>query len=968
MIITLEDAKELLLKNINRWLNSSPSLKNSIQKILIVRDTFGMINFVIFCPPKLEKAITQLIEDNWFQYQDYGETESFKEWLGGIFINDNNLFDLFEQKIQRGDLTLAQGAENIPWLEETLHLESWRDQTLSKPKTGGAKVICFYSYKGGVGRTTLAAILSLHCAKKEKKVVLIDADVEAPGLGFQFFGADNKVTYQTSGFLDFLLYPYQNLEPQKQKKFKQTFVAEFFVQNQHDLPNILLMPVAKLMPEIQNEGNLISEHYSQKISRLNVFQTGLEKIHFLLDLINEFIKPDLVMFDLHTGITDIGGILTSHSVSDFFVFVGYPDTQTQLGLSFLFEHATKFNFDDKDENSAHFNTIFVHSPAPLDENEEILPVELDSFKHMINFYVEQFYGQSEEANETLEDFIFTIPYQPHLRSLIRENGIKEIFKVGHFEYIKGYQEIADKILLLNTDENHTAAKKPAASSNKIPSDYQHIFNEFKNNLETTPLIKGNAADAEADLENLEDIIVNFQLLRDHREMLNDKIFLITGEKGAGKSALEQVFNQSKSSHEQLVETLVHKLDMNWEQKKLTWIPATDKEFVMNLLSPDFRYQKKIHEIFATHGFWKMYSLGLINQFLTNHSFQPGYRYEVVEKIITAYQQNPNHLNRLYHEKKIHSRLETLQQKVVLTYDYLDSPEPDIPLDSIKQLILLWYRFKLNPELNYFNAKIFLRTDLVQQIEWSEKDKVRFNHGYEICWDFYKLMYIFLKRLCARSEAFFTRLKQELSKQDILLNKAHLDGDKPIIFFPQKPEAVDIAIQLLFGERIRQSYSKNFLERYLWNGTTFQREKQYNARFMLKLMQYVLTSCKQPMKEGIFDIYTSLKQEYGNIAQKWVEEEVFEMYRPLKPYIQKIKNKVVTEPKNFKAGRLSGSQFKDYLSDGGNQAIQIMKELEAIGFIKKRKGDYDDLEKLEFYFPELYRAYLGIKKVNSLPPL
>lgn len=953
MIITLENAKSLVIKNINK-----PSdLKDNINKILIIRDTLGTISFVIECPPENAKAITQLIEEQWFQYEnEYGETESFKEWLGGIFINDDDTFNLFAQEVKQKDLTLEKGAENIPWLEEAIHLEAWREKNSAPPKQD-AKVISFYSYKGGVGRTTLAAMISLLCATKDKKIVVVDTDVEAPGLGFQFFGESGKASYQSCGFLDFMLYPYQNLAHDKQTQFKQTFVTEFFIQNQHDLPNILLMPVAKF------GDNITSDVYSQKLSRINVLQGGQEKIHLLLDLINEIIKPDLVIFDLRTGITDIGGILTSHSVSDFFIFVGYPDTQTQLGLSFFLEHATQFHLYD--ENSANFNTIFVHSPAPLDDKKNIIPTELDSFRQMINVYVDKFYGdKKDEATETLEEFIFTIPYQSNLRSLIRENGIKEVFKDGYFEYIKDYQSIAEKIILLNSEENLAPTKKTGKM------DEQSLFKAFKKELKTTPIIKGGAADAETDLKNMDDIIVNFQALRDYREMLNDRIFLITGEKGAGKSALEQVFDESKPGAEQLVEALVNKLDINWDMKKPTWISATDKGFVMSLFSPDYGYKKEIYEIFENYGFWKIYSLGLIDKFLTTDSFQAQYRDEVVNEMIRVYQKNPEQLNRMYDEKLIHEQLKTQRKKVVLTYDYLDSPEREVPLKSIKQLMLLWYRLKLNPDLSYLNAKIFLREDLVQKIEWSDKGKVRSNHGYEIRWDFYKLMTVLLKRLCARSEDFFDRLKTELSKRDILLNKAPI-GDKHIIFFPEKPEAVDIALKLLFGERITQSSSKSFLERYLWNGTTLQHEKQYNVRFMLRFMHHALIHCEQPAKEGIFNIYAPLKQEYGNIARKWVEDEVYEMYPHFKRYIHKIKEKATTESKNFKAGRIKASQLKDYLTlnnEGEEEKIKMMKDLEEIGFIKKKKGDYDDIAKLEFYFPELYRAYLGIKKVNSLPPL
>jgi MinD-like ATPase involved in chromosome partitioning or flagellar assembly len=954
MIITLEDAKSLVIKNINDGLNSAPELKDNIEKIqiLIIRDTLGTISFVIKCPSENAKAITQMIKEQWFQYEnEYGETESFKEWLGGIFINDDDTFNLFKPN----ELSLEKGAENIPWLEEAIHLEAWReiakqDEKAQKEETvkEKAKVISFYSYKGGVGRTTLAAMISLLCATKDKKIVVVDTDIEAPGLGFQFFGESGKAGYQSNGFLDFMLYPYQNLEPDKQTQFKQTFVTEFFIQNQHDLPNILLMPVAKFGDDIT------SDAYSQKLSRINVLQGGQEKIHLLLELINEKIEPDLVMFDLRTGITDIGGILTNKSVSDFLIFVGYPDTQTQLGLSFFFKHATKFHLDD--ENSANFNTIFVHSPAPLDDKKKIIPTELGSFRQMINVYVDKLSGdKKDEATETLEEFIFTIPYQANLRSLIREKGIKEVFKDGYFENVKDYQSIAEKIILLNSDEN-------IASTETIASTNVDIFNEFKEKLKTTPLLKNVAADAETDLQNMEDIVVNFQALRDYREMLNDRIFLIIGEKGAGKSALEKVFDESKS--EKLVEALVNKLDINWDIKKPTWIPATDKYFVMNIFANDYEYKKEIHEILANYGFWKIYSLGLINKFLTTQSIN---QEDVIKEMVNVYNETPEKLNRMYDEKLIHEKLKNQGKKVVLTYDYLDTPEYEISSESIKQLMLLWYRLKLNPDFSYLNAKIFLREDLVQKIEWADKGKMRSNHSYEIRWDFYKLMTVLLKRLCARSEAFFEKLKTELSKRDILLDKTPIDDNKHIVFFPEKPEAVDIAIKLLFGEKITQSSSKSFLERYLWNGTTLNHEKQYNARFMLKFMHSALEECKQSAKDGIFDIYTPLKQKYGSIAIKWVKDEVYEMHPELKPYIQKIKEKATTESENFKGGRINASQLKDYLNAGEEEKIKIMKALEEIGFIKKKKGDYDDITKLEFYFPELYRAFLGIKKVNSLPP-
>ncbi|HAV6207551.1 TPA: ParA family protein, partial [Acinetobacter baumannii] len=59
------------------------------------------------------------------------------------------------------------------------------DNLIDKPKETGTKnsnVITFYSYKGGVGRTTSLALLARYYSETGKKVFIIDCDFEAPGL------------------------------------------------------------------------------------------------------------------------------------------------------------------------------------------------------------------------------------------------------------------------------------------------------------------------------------------------------------------------------------------------------------------------------------------------------------------------------------------------------------------------------------------------------------------------------------------------------------------------------------------------------------------------------------------------------------------------------------------------------------------------------------------------------------------
>ena len=67
------------------------------------------------------------------------------------------------------------------------------------------KIITFYSYKGGTGRTMALANLAWVLASNDKKVLLIDWDLEAPGLHryFRPFLVDPELR-NTPGLIDFI--------------------------------------------------------------------------------------------------------------------------------------------------------------------------------------------------------------------------------------------------------------------------------------------------------------------------------------------------------------------------------------------------------------------------------------------------------------------------------------------------------------------------------------------------------------------------------------------------------------------------------------------------------------------------------------------------------------------------------------------------------------------------------------------
>lgn len=77
-------------------------------------------------------------------------------------------------------------------------------EPLPPPRSGlphGVRIAAFHSYKGGVGRTLHAIALADAVARKGGRVLLIDADLEAPGITWMFTGHGKRVDF---GYEDFL--------------------------------------------------------------------------------------------------------------------------------------------------------------------------------------------------------------------------------------------------------------------------------------------------------------------------------------------------------------------------------------------------------------------------------------------------------------------------------------------------------------------------------------------------------------------------------------------------------------------------------------------------------------------------------------------------------------------------------------------------------------------------------------------
>ncbi len=172
------------------------------------------------------------------------------------------------------------------------------------------QVITFYSYKGGVGRTLALANIAQRLANDfGKSVAVMDFDLEAPGLHYKFQPEFDKKLKIKQGLVD--------------------YIHNYSVKG--NLPESIL-PYTKTLPKYTNNakpihliaaGDTNSNIYWQKLAEIDwhelFYKPHSQGVNFILNLksqIENELKPEFLLIDSRTGITEISGITISLLADD----------------------------------------------------------------------------------------------------------------------------------------------------------------------------------------------------------------------------------------------------------------------------------------------------------------------------------------------------------------------------------------------------------------------------------------------------------------------------------------------------------------------------------------------------------------------------------------------------------------------------------------------------------------------------
>lgn len=102
--------------------------------------------------------------------------------------------------------SVAEGPRRVPLLREK-HLTRQLSDSLARPPTGlpgDVQLVALHSFKGGVGRTVHAVALADAMARSGSRVLLVDADLEAPGITWMHRAQGGQLDFSYEDFLALL--------------------------------------------------------------------------------------------------------------------------------------------------------------------------------------------------------------------------------------------------------------------------------------------------------------------------------------------------------------------------------------------------------------------------------------------------------------------------------------------------------------------------------------------------------------------------------------------------------------------------------------------------------------------------------------------------------------------------------------------------------------------------------------------
>lgn len=289
-----------------------------LEKLLFVRDVYGKFRILVdleIISDALSNKFDSL-ESNLSHYASSPFVQLKQELFSsdGIFESSSIVNYSFKGRTRTFRL-LDRQITGAGWINSSFSMSKELSQT---------NKLAFFGLKGGVGRSSALVTLSYDLAKKGKKVVLIDLDLESPGLSSLLLPDEMTPEF---GVIDWIIE--SSFDNDNLRDIGLNMICHSPLST--DLEGQVLV-----VPAMGNGVDL----YMDKLSRAYNETKSLtfeKKLISLLEFIVTEESPDHIFIDSRSGLHDIAA-LTIVGLSDTTLLFGVDSNQSWHGYAAMFSY------------------------------------------------------------------------------------------------------------------------------------------------------------------------------------------------------------------------------------------------------------------------------------------------------------------------------------------------------------------------------------------------------------------------------------------------------------------------------------------------------------------------------------------------------------------------------------------------------------------------------------------------------
>ncbi len=262
----------------------------------------------------------------------------------------------YELRVETGGTQIS-----VRVIDQRLVGRDWLSPPATTPVTSSPCVV-FASLKGGVGRTTALAVVAAHLAIQGRKVLVVDLDLEAPGIGSMLLQPTDLPRF---GMLD---------------AFVDSGIAALNDEFMHDMVAASSFGAGNgLIDVVPAIGSVADAHPSNVLAKLaRAYVDGIdesgsmvsfgERTRSLVGRLASLKSYDLVLVDARAGLNESTAAAMLALGAHVLLF-GEDTPQTFAGYRYLLAHLGQFTRDPDDDWVGRLKMVYAKA-SPLASDQQ----------------------------------------------------------------------------------------------------------------------------------------------------------------------------------------------------------------------------------------------------------------------------------------------------------------------------------------------------------------------------------------------------------------------------------------------------------------------------------------------------------------------------------------------------------------------------------------------------------------------